>query len=232
MQSLNPIFPCDFGDENSYFWAWNFDVLTSENANILVLNSSAHHGINDEFLHGRVSEITIKKALEKIKKTEKKKINILLCHHHIQKQEDLDIQEYDAMHGAERLLTGLTENDEYDWLIIHGHKHYPKIYYGSTGTGSSIPIISAGSFSGDITGKLQSRVSNQFYIIDIYEQYTESLGIVGQITAWDWAHGRGWVKASLNSGLPHKAGFGHQFHKRNVIRDLSKLQEDYYEKDM
>jgi len=231
LQTLNPIFPCDFGDQNSHFWAWNIDITSVDCANILVLNSSAHHGISQEFLHGRVTEITINKALEKVRKVDSKPINILLCHHHIQKQEDINISEYDAMHGGEKLIRQLTSAHNYDWMIIHGHKHYPKISYASNETGQSIPIFSAGSFSGDIRGNLGSRVANQFYLIDFEVENFEKFGLVGQISAWDWAYGRGWVKASNNSGIPHKTGFGYQFQIRTVLRDLKKLKENSYQSE-
>jgi predicted phosphodiesterase len=231
LQTLKPRFPCDFGDENSHFWAWNFDIFSTENANILVLNSSAHHGVQNEYIHGRVSETTINKAEEKLKTIEPKPINILLCHHHLYKQEEIDIEDYDAMHGAEKLMQKLISEKHDNWMVIHGHKHFPKIGYSSSVDGDSIPILSAGSFAGDIKGRLGSRVSNQFYVLEFDLDKFEDHGLVGVVTAWDWAFGRGWVKATSNSGLPHKSGFGCKFSKPKFLKALKNLTEETYARD-
>jgi hypothetical protein len=227
LQSLNPKFPYEFNDDNSHFWAWNFDIVEDDFCRIIILNSSAYHGINDEFLHGRVTEVTINKLKEKLLPLEERPINIILCHHHFHKNEDIKISDYDAMHGSDKLLTMLSNDVDGDWMIVHGHKHYPKIYYGNTSSGDAPVIFSAGSFSGDITGT-GCVVQNQFYILEFEADDVENFGLVGQFNAWDWASGRGWVPASERSGLPQKGGFGNQTKTKILLKSLLQLPNDTY----
>lgn len=228
LQSLSPPFPHDFGDDNSHFWAWNFDIVEQENYRIVILNSSAYHGINNEYLHGRVTEFTIKKIKEKLEGKPDKHINILLCHHHIHKNEDINITDYDAMHGADKLLQMLSEISVGEWLVIHGHKHYPKIYYGNSTSGDAPIIFSAGSFSGDVSGSLGSVAQNQFYILEFNIDALMKFGLVGTFNAWDWAYGRGWVQSSERSGLPHTGGFGYQSKTKELMRKINRLDNDTY----
>jgi len=227
LQSLTPKFPYDFSDDNSHFWAWNFDIVESDLCRIVILNSSAYHGINDEFSHGRITELTINKLKDKLSTLEEKSINIVLCHHHLHKNEDIKITDYDAMHGSDKLLSMLASDAPGDWMVVHGHKHFPKIYYGNTESGDAPIIFSAGSFSGDIAGA-GSAVQNQFYILEFKCNHIDEFGLVGKFNAWDWATGRGWVEASDRSGLPHKGGFGNQTRTKLILKSLSKLTEDTY----
>ena len=229
LQTLTPPFPYDFGDDNSHFWAWNFDIVEyGDDVRVITLNSSAYHGINDEFLFGRVTENTIEKIKRKLKKLPEKHINILLCHHHFHKNEEIKIEKYDAMEGASRLMSMLSEDAPGDWIFIHGHKHFPKIYYGPNSDGQSPVIFSAGSFSGDTNGELSTVAQNQVYLLEFNLDDIEQHGLVGKFKSWDWAHGRGWQKASDRSGLPHEGGFGYQMN-RNRLR--KKLQNTLVEKD-
>ncbi|WP_237064231.1 metallophosphoesterase family protein [Microbulbifer zhoushanensis] len=220
LQSLTPPFPYDFGDENSHFWAWNFDIIEHDNARIITLNSSAYHGISDEYLYGRVTEITINKIKNKLASLPEKPINILLCHHHFHKNEEIKVEDYDAMEGASRLMAMLSEEATGDWMLIHGHKHFPKIYYGQSSYGQSPIIFSAGSFSGDTNGELGTVASNQVYLLEFNLEEIENYGLVGKFKTWDWAHGRGWLKASDRSGIPHEGGFGCQAAPKLLLKEL------------
>ena len=227
---MNPPFPYDFGDENSHFWAWHFDIIEQENIRFLVINSSAFHGVSKEYMHGRISDTTLSKINTKLKNASTKKINIVLCHHHIHKNEDIKIGEYDSMHGGERLLNDIDKINCGPWMVIHGHKHHPKIYYGNSTTGQSMPIFSAGSFSGDING-MSSYVQNQFYTIDFSLNDIETFGLVGTFKAWDFVVGRGWNPASTRSGLPDSGGFGFPIMKNFIHSEFNKILSDHIEYD-
>src|SRR5690606_38544830 len=87
-----------------------------------------------EYTHGRVSNYTLedlRKTLDKEPRDDR--INILLCHHHPHKHQDIEQADYSAMVGGEKLIDLLREIPLGSWLIIHGHKHQPRLIYGAGG---------------------------------------------------------------------------------------------------
>jgi len=138
-----------------------------------------------------------------------RRINILVCHHHPAPYNPVDEDDYSEMVGGERLIEALDSGLFGSWLLIHGHKHYPRLAYAGGSTSSPI-IFSAGSFSAVLWQKVQSRAQNQFYILEIPIAELDLLGldIAGTLTSWDWINMLGWQPAGSGSGLPHKVGFG------------------------
>ncbi len=215
LQSLVPQFPLEDEAQNNKYWARNFVILTEPDYRLVILNSSAYHGAKEaEFEHGRIAPRTVealKAELEQLEQDHPRQVNILLCHHHPHKHGDIEDADYSVMDGAPKLLQ-LLESGEYgNWIVIHGHKHHPRICYAAGG--SSAPIIfSAGSFSATLYPDISTQVRNQFYLIEfpLSELPTLGLGLAGTFKAWDWSKGRGWLRASQRSGLPSIGGFGNR----------------------
>lgn len=230
LQSLNPMFPgvdealCD------RFWSRNFTIVELEDVRILLLNSSAFHGYGSdakpEFRHGRVSSRTIS-ALRKALPGGEKRINILVCHHHPITHNPVNEEDYSEMVGGDRLIDLLDSGEYGSWLLIHGHKHYPRLAYASGGSSSPI-IFSAGSLSAFLYQKIASRARNQFYIIEIPIDYLDELGLdlAGTLSAWDWINMSGWQPAGVGSGLPHQVGFGWREQARTIAATIAKHLED------
>jgi hypothetical protein len=111
------------------------------------------------------------------------------------------------MKGGEELLALLDADPSCPWLVVHGHKHVPRLSFGP---GESCPpiIFSAGSVSSTFYGSLASRVRNQFYILELSQRLTPTTNLVGTFRAWDWAAGIGWAPASPKNSLPPFGGFG------------------------
>ncbi|MDI1279525.1 metallophosphoesterase [Methylobacter sp.] len=146
LQELDPPFPSPEYENNTHFWAWHWNIIDHDDYRILIFNSSAYHGMNKEFLHGRISTKAIQSIKDKLAGLPEKKLNIFVCHHHPHKQEDIDFEDYEAMDGGQKLISVLDNTNNGSWIIIHGHKHYPCISYAQ-GTSSSPIVFSSGSFS-------------------------------------------------------------------------------------
>ena len=212
LQSLRPMFPA--GEENlcDRYWSRNFAVFLRGEMRVVLLNSSAFHGYgrdaDPEFKHGRVSSHTIS-ALRRALEGSEWRINILVCHHHPAPYNPVGEEDYSEMLGGDQLLELLNSGDFGSWILIHGHKHYPRLAYASGGASSPV-IFSAGSFSAVLYQKVQSRAGNQFYIIEIPIDDLDDLelDLAGTLTAWDWITMVGWQPAGPSSGLPHRSGFG------------------------
>ncbi len=208
LKSLTPPFPFDDEGLNDKFWSRHFVVLEGENYRVVVLNSSAYHGAGGkEIEHGRIADLTLAKLREALEGVAPKAVNILLCHHHPQQHMEVDLGPYDVMKNGQLLLDLLGSGRLGRWLVVHGHKHHPKLAYASGG-GASSTVFSAGSLCASLYDKLQSVARNQFHLISIPLDAIPTLGLVGVVESWDWASGEGWAPAGTASGLPSVCGFG------------------------
>ncbi len=227
LQSLIPKYPLLKENLNDKYWSKNFAKHIGSNFKIIVLNSSAYHGSKpEEINHGRISENTIVQLELILKKEKPKPINILMCHHHPQQHMEINLGEYDVMQGGQLILDLIGTGKYGDWLVIHGHKHHPKITYAS-GTNNAPIILSAGSLCAVLFKELQTKARNQFHIIYIPISKLPDLGLVGRIKSWDWASGSGWEDtANLKSGLPFECGFGDRTKPTLLAKQINDVLED------
>lgn len=214
LQSLNPRYPFPTDSQNDKYWSRHFAIVAKPDFRILVLNSSAFHGegrYNDmqryEYEQGRISDFTLAMLKSELEKTPPAPINVLLCHHHPHQHAELRLSADDLMLGGAELLSLLGSGSHGRWLVVHGHKHHPKLEYASGGSSSPI-VFAAGSLAAVLFRELQTATRNQFYILDLPAAQIGTLGFVGRFTSWDWATGHGWLPAGKGSGLPHSGGFG------------------------
>lgn len=234
LQDLSPAFPAacqdasfEDGDADNYsrcFWADNFYVLTREQIRFVVLNSAAFHGYSSqdnatksEHEHGRISNLTLKKMQRFLKEDDKKYdqdkkpiLNILVCHHHLQKDGHIDDQDYSAMQGAHALITMLSDSDYGRWLVIHGHRHRANLFQVGGSTGPF--ILSAASFAATKTKDYHNTSPNQAHLIDldVEEMQRNKLFPSGVIKSFTWTAGTNrWLwKGGQSGGLPPETRFG------------------------
>ena len=234
LRGLSPAYPIVGMSKNHEFWSRNFTILNPiDGVRVVVLNSCAYHGVNPnpqapEYLHGRVSDFTLedlRKALES-EGEEKHSINIFVCHHHPHKHQDIEENDYSAMIGGEKLIDLLRESNS-DWIILHGHKHHPRLIRGAGGTRAPL-IFGAGSLSAKLHADFQGSARNQFYLMefDLGVAGELELDMVGVIRAWDFKLGKGWGRAKSDSGLSSETGFGYALAQPNKeARIISTLVE-------
>ncbi|PSU21414.1 hypothetical protein CTM97_19540 [Photobacterium phosphoreum] len=221
-----PIFPTNNIEHNTKFWGWHWSHLALEDVNVIILNSSAYHGLNDEYKHGRVAIQTIHQISEYLKSScfNEKKFNLLLCHHHPVKMEHVD-DDFDSevMEGGQVLLKELESADVGPWLVIHGHKHFASLGYAMTDRSTPPVIFSAGSLGANLYPKIQDKTCNQFYILSIDLNRTgDEECLVGSFEAYSWNLQKGWHPSECNH-LPYKGGFGSSIKPIvlvNKIKDL------------
>jgi hypothetical protein len=223
--ALVPRFPIPLDDGlcDSY-WARGFALIEDADYRVAVLNSSAHHGNEDEAKHGKVSEHLLAELEAALKASGPRPINVLACHHHPFRHGDIDQLDYSAMEGAPELLNLLGSGEYGHWLIVHGYKHHPRLRYAS-GTGAAPVILSAGSFSAELYLELQTRARNQFYVVELDAGAAGQLGLglAGQVRAWDWVAAKGWDLAARRSGLPAHGGFGYRAAGDVIASDVADL---------
>ncbi|WP_186827999.1 metallophosphoesterase family protein [Knoellia locipacati] len=199
-------YPFDSGAKNNEYWARNAVVIETEAVRWAVLNSAAYHGYAEEWKHGRISKRTLAYLEELLKSTSQDKLNVLVCHHHVYKIGSVDLGDYSAMEAGSALLQ-LLESAKYgNWLVIHGHRHWPSVTY-APGSNSSPVVFSAGSLSAVLYDELADKARNQFYILEL-DTPPQAGRMRGRFKAWDWVSDEGFSPAQARSGLPHDGGFG------------------------
>ncbi|KHG33182.1 metallophosphoesterase [Sulfurospirillum sp. MES] len=237
LQKLHPSFPYDNESYCDRYWARNFSFSTYEdNIRLLNINSCAFHGYSDknnknEYDHGRISQFTIDKIEAKLQQDIKDKkefsVNIAFFHHHPAKMEHRSFDDYSEMLGGNLLLQLLSKSEYGNWIIIHGHKHFPNIQIASA-SGSNPPVIfSAGSFASKKLVTEKNSEKNQFYIMEVcvdpMNEY--NLSIAGIIHSWYWSYGLGWNKSPFSHNISYGCGFTNSIKTAHVY---AKFIDDNY----
>ena len=225
--TLSPDYPLDDINKKNEYWANNYLFIEEGDFNLILLNSSAFHGVSgeydgekfDEYDHGRISDYTMKSISSKLSCIRKKDINLLLCHHHPKKHDNIRVDDYSEMKGGSELLNMLSGGDYGSWLVIHGHRHFPIISYADGGS-QSPTIFSAGSFSANLYPEIQTQAKNQFYILEFNLDDTETYGLVGNFKSWTWVKGKGWYQPDDLLGIPSHGGFGIRPNLKTTINKI------------
>lgn len=148
-----------------------------------------------------------------------------MFHHHPIQHEDSNLGSEDLMKNGSRLIDTL---EKYGYcLVIHGHKHHPRIRYASGGS-NSLPVFASGSLSGSNNKAILTITRNLFHVIDFPEGSCSKKGVVGIIRSWEFNMGMGWRIATRSSAdFPGKTGFGCRENISTLVCKISK----YYQRN-
>ncbi|MBK7956450.1 MAG: metallophosphoesterase [Candidatus Accumulibacter sp.] len=220
--SLSPCFPFADPALTDKFWARNYAVFHySKDVVISVLNTSAYHGgKQDEVGHGRISKRTIDALVAELKGFPVALTHVLVCHHHpLPLSGTARTTDTEFMRNGQDLLDGIVKATGTSWLIIHGHRHKPRLIHGASSTNAVPFVLGAGSLGARITG-----VPNQFHIASLYTSHApEHASIVGRVETWSWNESSGWSSSAQSDGLPPICGFGYRGQIRALARGIAVL---------
>jgi hypothetical protein len=218
LKGLKPTFPSDDVDDAKTYFLDDFVVTEGADWRVVALNSCASYSEKNEAWHGKIEPKTLE-LLGKTIKGERKQINILMCHHHPVEWTHLSREDTSFMHGGERLLVTLEEDDPARWILLHGHRHVPALgYAGESGSG---PVrLSAGSLGVWLRQDARENVANQFYLLDFDLDETTELNLcgAGRFRAWNWESGQGMAAALQSAELPGRGGFGFRRHAHELAQ--------------
>lgn len=211
LQSATPKFPSLDWEKNTHFWAWHWCHNKYKNFNVILLNSSAYHGMgkNEETEHGRISPMVSSQIIDLVKSDEfkAKSLNILVCHHHPSPMKTPGSKD-EHMQGAENLFEDLLCTTKGAWIVIHGHRHLSAIKYAQCSISAKQVYLSAGSLGAKLDPNYFDDTLNQFHCVTINLKKTERIGApVGLVETHTWTVGSGWTRSSLKNA-PAKGGFG------------------------
>lgn len=212
VKSLMPRLPTNDVGLFRAFWSENFCLVTSDECNILALNTAAYHGggkdVCAEMEYGRISPTTLIAIKNALRDVPVRPTNILLCHHHVLRSDISDVSAKGVTRGGDTLVDVLNDRPE-AWIIVHGHRHVPELIYGHGGSNSPT-IVGCASFSAQINFDAQNKNPNQVHLLTSDPAAAARSGWVstGEIRSWTWQPGIGWKKARGPQGLNHVTGFG------------------------
>lgn len=196
-RNLNDTFPFDDQTLREKFWANNFCLFHKENIAVLVFNSSYSHSTKDNASKSIIEESTIEQMEDAIKKLPADvEYKIALCHHHPNKHHNIDYRDEDVIDKGDLLLSLL---NKYEFqILIHGHKHDPRVNYFN-----SLPVLCAGSFS-SLQNVRELAADNIFHIVTLTKNSR-----YGKIKSYTYGVSSGW---HIKSGayFPCFTGFGYQ----------------------
>ncbi len=223
LQSLSPLFPVNKAKEFDRYWSRHFYLRYFQDFRILNINSSAYHGYKDEERgHGRISEKTLDAIESALNASEDRIINLLICHHPLQSQSELLQGEGDHVMGGDDLVYLLSEKLGQDWLMVYGHKHFPRLQYGR-GTANQPVMLSSGTISAVPYAMYGSDAKNQVHLIDFDISYIKEHGLHGIVRSLEWNLQARWHIPRGNGGLGGATGFGYRASIPDIASEISKV---------
>jgi predicted MPP superfamily phosphohydrolase len=212
------------GDRRWVYWGRGYEFIEEKGVLFLLINSSHYHGTTrqNEFERGRIGDVALKCLRDEMKiriDRSNAQVYVALLHHHPIPHQDLDIDlgKIEMDNGAK--LMELFAESKVAWLVIHGHKHHPRLVRGQSSTGSV--VFAAGSFGAQLNGTLAAKTRPQFYLIDAHVVDQQSQPEArGTVRAFSW-NGSSWeASTKYSQGLPDQCGY------RVPQLDLSALSND------
>ena len=213
-------FPVKHQELRDEFWLKGYFLLQEGVCDILTINSVAGHFNETLAKRGSVAEGLLESLQSELAEKEARPNRVALVHHHPLPHERLALGSEDLMENGDELISVLEENNF--GLIIHGHKHHPRLRYSSESS-SGPAVFAAGSFSAFLSPYLAPNTRNLFHVIELVGE-VEGCYAPGQIRSWEFNYTRGWSEPSHRSaGLPAIAGFGCRETPEAIARRMSKI---------
>jgi len=215
-------FPLGADSSRDTFWGRGFCLYETNHCHVLILNSVAGHFSNEQAKRGSLSMPLLEDLKRHLSECQLSVPKIAMVHHHPLPHEQLGLGTQDLMENGEILLE-ILEDFGFS-LVIHGHKHHPRIRY-SPASSSGPTVFAAGSFSA-MSAQLLSSTRNLFHIIELYDEVPGCL-FPGTIRSWEFNYTRGWTDPSPKSAdFPATAGFGYRASPQELASRIGKFVGD------
>jgi predicted phosphodiesterase len=209
LRALQPSFQTSTEPDINAYWANGLAILQRDNIRFVLLNSCAYHGSGEnELNYGRIDELTLDAFRRRLEEPTPFVFNVLLCHHSPIPFPVVGSDPQDHMRNGQNLVQALN-NDNKLWIVIHGHRHAARIWWGP-GDFSSPVLLAAGAMGARIPAPYNLRVRNQVHFVELFSNVSPDIQVGGTIQTWDYVVDFGWEKALPLDGLPAQCGFGHR----------------------
>lgn len=201
-------FPVGDDMRRGAYWASGFCMVEYRDLQALVINSAAEHQSFEKAKRGGVTERRLEEIEDFLLGSVRKPFRVALFHHHPMLHEGCGLGSEDVMCNGSLLLDVLEKHD-FD-LVIHGHKHHPRLIYGPGGA-NSIAVLAAGSLAANNARNpgLNTITRNLFHIVTLEDEGVDRHDRCGTMESWEFGMGDGWQLPNRQSArIPSKTGFG------------------------
>ncbi len=217
-KSLHEDFPIHDQEAKNQFWANGFYIKDHGNVRTLVVNSVHTHHDVEKACKGEITKTQLEKIQEALDDLDPIEYMIALCHHHPVQHEAYGLGSSDLMAGGDVFAEFL--NDRKFSIIVHGHKHYPRLRYWSGG--DSLSVFSSGSLAATNSKGVATNTRNLFHIIDLADNSVTGCDRHGTIKSWEFHLGRGWLEPNhISAGFPAMTGFGNRETPTQIAKDIA-----------
>jgi hypothetical protein len=204
-RALMPEFPLSEQTALKDFWANGFCIIDSRDIRVALINSVASHTTKEAADHGLITPQQLAVLNTALAGKSTLPFQIAICHHHPMLHEDIGLGTKDVIENGSLLIDLLAAHGFH--LVIHGHKHHPKLSYAPGAV--PLPVLASGSFAAGMKHGLASRTRNLFHLIKLHTSGPPGLLVKGTIDTWQFRLSKGWVPASwVSADFPFRTGFG------------------------
>lgn len=200
-----------------FFTSWEYEDLF-----VVGFNSAWHDENNEKVHHGLITDNIITQFEKHLHDLDiDSKIKLFITHHHLYPYSDPISHEADfsIMTNSENLLKALARN-KFD-MVVHGHKHIPRILTQEIDSIHPISLLCAGSFSVILDQRFNGSILNMFHVINFEGRDCETDRIYGFVENYSYSSPHKWLKSEKNnSTVLHQQGFGSYSCIRTLKREL------------
>lgn len=211
IKNFHESFPTNDEDLNTKFWEKGYCIQTYDESLFLLINTVHDHECEEKAGSSNIKKDTLEEIEKEIasRKLDSVKYKICILHHHPIKHSNIqNWKDSDSLDNGDDLLSMLNVNDFN--LVIHGHKHQPRICEQN-----SLTIFAAGSFS-SFANLQGTNIQTMFHVIEFDKNRK-----VGTVCSWEYNVKEGW-SINLNKYFPPIIGFG-------GVVDLDKVAKSIYQ---
>lgn len=184
-------------------------ALSDERILAVLVNSAGHDHPQHKIHHGLVSDEALSALRSELEGQGRQDTRLRLCvvhHHPIAYSDPISSEpDFSAMVNAESLLS-LLDSFSFD-ILIHGHKHAPRLRTQIVDSGHPLTILASGSLSAVLDNRWAGLINNQFHRL-IVEGRSPNGEIFGTLQSWCYLSGRKWLPSSIHNGIAHRLPFG------------------------
>lgn len=188
-----------------------FTIVWCSDSMLLVGINSAGHDFPDATPHhGLIRQESLRDLEVYLDSLELKEEQLRICmlhHHPVQYSDPIPNEsDFSIVGNAENFLNTMKKY-RFD-LILHGHKHYPRVESRLDNNGHPYVTMCAGTFSSILDPLWHSGVSNFFHIIEVTGRDSVTGGIKGFVRTWRFCPTKKWTPSAQQAGMLHIESFG------------------------
>jgi predicted phosphodiesterase len=217
VQNLRTNFPFPLPTDNSSYFAEGYCALHYGDIDYIALNTVIGQTDEASAKRGTFSEDRISKMEAALTHTLRAPIRVAVMHHHPILHSAAFWADRDVLPTGDLLVATLRRMG--CRVIIHGHKHVPRLQIVN-----DVAIFASGSFSA-MLHEYGTAIGNTFHVMNIQGEGPES--IKGEIFTWTFQLAKGWHRSSeAFRGFPYSTGFGAIQGVAAIAHDLIALAGD------